>query len=249
MFPSTYLVTSSTMALISSPSTLTNSFITCQTTQYNSKGSFLFTSQATLHIHKLNTLYPSPLLDVFFTWWIPLSLLCLLVSLIGKNSFTYCMVTLFFQVSLSAWWWEGLLPGQKESDNENIITIRTISNAVLVHDNTATALDLPDTAFDVGMIDSESIDTVTSEQEKVQDSDAKLNIQTKTSLLSEKQIDDLQESEDERQYNLESTMQGEQKQEYPVEEVNKKAKHHHGPSLFDCKQGCFTNTEISILIE
>ena len=46
---------------------------------------------------------------------------------------------------------------KKENDNENIITIRTISNAVLVHDITAKALDLPDTAFDVGMIDSESM--------------------------------------------------------------------------------------------
>jgi hypothetical protein len=89
MYPSTYLVTSSTAALISSTSTLTTSFITCQTTQYTSEGSVLFKSQTTLHIRKL---YSSPLLDVFYTWWIPLSLLCLLVSLIGKNSSTYYMV-------------------------------------------------------------------------------------------------------------------------------------------------------------
>ena len=130
---------------------------------------------------------------------------------------------------------------KKETHNENIITIRTISNAVLVHDNTATALDLPDTAFDVGMIDSESIDTVTSGQEILEDSDHKQNKQTKPSLFSEKQIDELFESEDKRQSNLESTKNWEQKQEFPVEEVNKIVVHHHGPSLFDCNQGCFTN--------
>ena len=130
---------------------------------------------------------------------------------------------------------------KKETETENIIHIRTISNAVLVHDNTATALDLPDTAFDVGMIDSESIDTVTSGQEILEDLENKLTEQTKTSLSSDKPIGELHESEDERQSNPESTMDGEQKQEFPVEEVKRIAEHHHGPSLFDCNLGYFTN--------
>ena len=130
---------------------------------------------------------------------------------------------------------------KKENDNENIITIRTISNAVLVDDNNAKALDLPDTAFDVGMIDSESINTVTSGQDTVEDSDYKHNEQTMPSFSSEKQMEEWHESEDERHSNLKSAMQGEQKQEFPEEEENIRAEHHHGPSLFDCNQGCFTN--------
>ena len=86
---------------------------------------------------------------------------------------------------------------KRETDNENIITIRTISYAVLVHDTTATALDLPDTVFDVGMIDSESIDTVTSGQKTLEDKDNKHDEHTKTSLSSEKQMEELHESEDE----------------------------------------------------
>ena len=84
--------------------------------------------------------------------------------------------------------------------------------------------------FDVGMIDSESINTVTSGEETFVYSDDKLNEQTKTSLSIEKEIEELHESEDERQSNPEIAMQ-----EFPVEG------HHHGPSLFDCNQGCFTN--------
>jgi hypothetical protein len=126
---------------------------------------------------------------------------------------------------------------KKENDNENIIHIRTISNAVLVNDN----IDLPDTVFDVGMIDSESIDTVTSGQEILEDLENKLTKQTKTSLYIEKPIGELHKSEDERQSNPESTMDGGQKQQFPEEEVNRIEEHQHGPSLFDCNQGCFTN--------
>ena len=97
----------------------------------------------------------------------------------------------------------------RKKETENIITIRTISNAVLVHDNTAKALDLPDTDFDVGMIDSESINTVTSGQDTVEDSDYKHNEQTMPSFSSEKQMEEWHESEDERHYNLISAMQGE----------------------------------------
>ena len=83
---STYLLTSSTMATISSRLTLNTSYLSCHTTQYNHQGNVLYTSQATLHIStKPSELPQSSLYGRLFTWLLPLGILALLVTLIGET--------------------------------------------------------------------------------------------------------------------------------------------------------------------